>query len=73
MARYICDLCHHLFEVECKGLDALENKYGDGFTLAAQNGREILVSCPLCEYLPEEERYPLLAWAGLPAPRKEDV
>ena len=71
MAEYCCEKCRCLFVVECRGLDSLLNKYGDGFTLTVYNGRQILTSCPLCEYyLSDEERYPLFDWAALPVPSK---
>ena len=75
MSKHYCDLCHCEFIVEDEAglkLD-LECKYGEGFVLTTVNGRQVITQCPLCEhYLSEEERYPLLAWAGLSVPPRQE-
>ena len=71
VSKHCCQLCHAVFVVEDDvGLSLdLESKYGEGFALAIHNGRQIITSCPLCDYyLSEDERYPLLAWGGLSIP-----
>ena len=70
MSKHCCQLCHSVFVVEDDAglmLD-LECKYGEGFVLASSGGRQVIAQCPLCEYLPDEERYPLFACSGVPVP-----
>jgi hypothetical protein len=76
VSKHCCQLCHAVFVVEDDvGLRLdLECKYGEGFALAIHNGHKIITSCPLCDYyLSEDERYPLLAWGGLPVPPHQDA